>query len=147
MISNTQWNMLSAVTSVTEGELHGDDPSHVLHVMNFALHDNRRLLDSAVDIIDDHDFPVKQYCCDASGRSFYKVQGSQGREYICLGEYCNCASFLQTARQLQKNVICKHLLCVKISLALGKVVVHSITEEMFVDMLCEDSHAHGYDKY
>jgi predicted nucleic acid-binding Zn finger protein len=143
MISDAQWALLEAAFDVPQQQQQidaGTATSHVLHCMNFIFHDNRRLLEAAVDIIDDFESPVRKYHCEASGRCLHKVQGAQGREYICLGDYCSCANFLQTSRHLQKNVICKHLLCIRLATALGKVTVQDITVEKFVAMLCEEPH-------
>ena len=98
-------NLSDSVSSTTTV-----DESNILKSLNFILYDNHKILESAMDIVDDIDNKIIKYKSNSSSRHFWKVNGSQGNQYICFEKFCPCQSFLQQARQTTENVYCKHIL-------------------------------------
>lgn len=113
--------------------------SEVIKGVNFILHDNRKLLESSVEILgeDAHNSGVKQYISCSCGRKCWKVQGSHDHEYICLSNYCSCPSFLLQNKTAEKN-ICKHLLAIKLATMMGTVECEIVSDERFVELLCQE---------
>jgi predicted nucleic acid-binding Zn finger protein len=118
------------------------DEKHILASCAFIMNDNRKLLEASLDIIDDHPTPVTAYVCGTYGKKCWTVKGSQGREYICLQEFCNCSHFLQQARHTTERIECKHLVCIRIATALRRVVEQEVSVEKFISVMCSSSNDH-----
>ncbi|XP_032823652.1 zinc finger SWIM domain-containing protein 7 isoform X1 [Petromyzon marinus] len=56
-----------------------------------------------------------------SGRTAYQVVGSSGRTYTCLAPCltCPCPAFLYSVLKRSETLLCKHLLAVHLSQAMG----------------------------
>ena len=65
----------------------------------FVFHDNLKLLESSLDILDKN--MITEIKCDTSGRRYWKVPSSQGSEYLCLAKYCPCKSYFEKFRHHQ----------------------------------------------
>ena len=109
--------------------------------LSFILFDHRKLLESAVEMLGDdgQSTGVKEYVSNSCGRKFWKVRGSQDREYTCLRSFCSCQSYLIQTKQATTDVICKHLLAIKIADMMGLVEKEEVTDEKFVELMCQES--------
>jgi predicted nucleic acid-binding Zn finger protein len=120
------------------------DEKLFLKSLAFILNGNRKLLEDSVDIVDDKsEFPmIRIYKSINSARSFSKVRGSRpGTEYVCLDSFCSCPSFNQQAKSVRGAVICKHLLAIKVARALNKIEEKVLSEDKFVDYMCDEPYA------
>ena len=109
------------------------DAEDFLKILNFIFIDDRKLLESALDLIDDS-LPIRCIESITSNRKFWIVTGSRGfnnlflisihnvnsylysgNQYTCLANYCPCRSFIEATKcKEQRVVICKHLVAIKI---------------------------------
>lgn len=137
MVSETQIKLIQNLIETTSS---GDvDESNLLKSLNFILYDNHRILESALDIVDDTDNKIIKYQSNSSLRCFFKVNGSQGNQYLCFEKFCPCQSFLQQAKQTPENIYCKHILSIKIASLLNRVGEEVVDDEVFIEMLTTDS--------
>ena len=119
-----------------------NNESNILKSLNFILYDNHKILDSALDLMDDTDNnnnKIIKYKSSSSSRVFWKVNGSQGNQYLCFEKFCPCQSFLQQARQTSENIYCKHILSIKIGSLFDKIIEEVVDDNVFVEMLTSDS--------
>jgi len=113
----------------------------VLKSVSFILHDNRKLLESAVEILGEEPpaTGVKQFVSSSCGRMCWKVRGSQDREYTCLANYCSCPSFFQQSKQADGKIYCKHLLAIKLATILHMIETETVSDERFVEVMCQET--------
>ena len=126
-------NELNVAISNAQSALHT-----LLTNLAFVLFDNRKILDSAVDILDDSDNSIRHYrTLNASPpRKMWIVKGSQGNDYICLERFCPCAFYLQQARNRKGRILCKHLLAIKLFVAIKRENVQILDDEEFARAMC-----------
>ncbi len=116
------------------------DEDSVLKQFGFILFDNLKLLESALDILDNDNDSIVKYTVDVSNRIVWKVKGSQGKEYTCLDSFCSCPSFLQQVRQDPSGcIMCKHLLGVKLATCLKRATSRTVNNDKFVELMCDNS--------
>jgi predicted nucleic acid-binding Zn finger protein len=138
MITDAQLELLDSLGAKYD-EQRGSEVE-VLKSLDFALFDNRKLLESAVEMIgEDGRHSIKQFSSVSCGRKCWKVRGSQDREYTCLSSFCSCPSYLMQSKQASGRVLCKHLLAIKIAGMLGSVEKEEVSDERFVDLLCQET--------
>ena len=72
-----------------------------------------------------------------SGRCIYEVAGISEGSYCCLLEtnYCPCTSFQYSVLTKDDSLMCKHLLAVHISIALGLVSYIGVTNQALTESL------------
>ncbi|NXU49413.1 ZSWM7 protein, partial [Turnix velox] len=72
-----------------------------------------------------------------SGRTTYQVLGSSGKLYTCFGSchFCTCPAFGFSVLQKSESLLCKHILAVYLSRALGACQELSVSEEQFSSIL------------
>jgi len=114
----------------------GHDPTksplcaEVLRVTRFVLHDHSKLIDSAVELIDEqkaNGTPIKCYISSTGQqppRKCWRVPGSEkGTEYTCLQHFCPCQSYCEMSKAASpdRTVNCKHLIAVRIATVLSLV--------------------------
>ena len=146
MVTDTQLQLLELYFEEAKKARSGPpDEGEVLKALNFLLHDNRKLLEAAVDIISDgkdeiQDVSIKKFIAnDEIVRTCWKVRGSQDREYTCLENYCSCPSFANQVKQGNERVLCKHLLAISIvTLLQSRFSTSIVSNEQFVDLLCNE---------
>lgn len=104
----------------------------------FVLFDNRKILDAAVDILDDSDNSIRHYGTKNASprRQIWTVKGSQGSDYICLERFCPCAYYMQQARTRKGRIICKHLLAIKLFGAIKRESIQLLDDEDFAKVMC-----------
>ncbi|ORX89013.1 hypothetical protein K493DRAFT_319050 [Basidiobolus meristosporus CBS 931.73] len=70
-----------------------------------------------------------------SQRKLYQIADPEIEESV-LYEYCNCPTFLQEVVIYKRGTLCKHLLAIRLSEALGSCNEVAISDKEFVDILC-----------
>ena len=91
-----------------------------LRSISFILQDDYKLAESAIDVLD-HIQYITHFKSRSSERNFFIVPGSQGKDYICMGNYCSCPSYMEIIKHpTQSKKHCKHLVVIKIAKAFDK---------------------------
>ena len=122
------------------------DREELLRMCRFYLYDQLKVLESAVDIVDSPFVSgtgasvvskVRCYRSQSSARSFWIVPGSRGAEYTCVSGGCTCQSYLEMSKSAGVNieVMCKHLIAIRLATALDMVVHETLSDENFVQQL------------
>ena len=134
--------------SHNKGEYSDQHQMKFFRTMYTILHDNKKLLEDSIDLVDSFRTGaslLRYFECEKpptdskSRRIFAKVKGSRpGTEYLCLARYCSCPSFANKARQTSSSVICKHLLALKIGVALKIIIPQQLPIEKFMEYMCYD---------
>ncbi|KAK2145817.1 hypothetical protein LSH36_655g00000 [Paralvinella palmiformis] len=88
----------------------------------------------ALDLLDNN--KIKKII-SPSGRCVFQVLGSSGTPYICLSvlTYCSCAAFRFSVLRKRDYILCKHLLAIKLGLAMEKVKEQEVTDEVMTDII------------
>lgn len=160
MLKRSQVNLIDGLFRASDNDqqqlqYHGDilkDPNfdNVLNFMRFALCDQTKLLDSAVDLLDNikgndtviqcyHSNPVSN---STIKRKCWRIPGSdKGTEYTCLLNYCPCANFTEMTKCASEGrvVMCKHLVAIRIATAMNLVSNETLNDDQFVGKMCEPS--------
>lgn len=109
----------------------------VLRAANFILCDDKRLLESAVVVLNDtHNIlRIKSNTCD---RHFWQVAGSFGKSYICFSSNCPCKSFEEQSYNSigDQPVICKHLLAIKLGEAVPGYLPEKVKQHAYYKLSC-----------
>lgn len=142
MISALQEDLLATTVVEFQSRPGPVEKEVVLKAFHFILHDQAKLIEHSLEIIDQSDEsikPVQQYQHEQSGRKFWKVRGSRENEYLCLSRYCSCPSFvnLVKAAELDKVILCKHLLAIQLAKALRMEQVYFMSLDTFVLKMCQ----------
>jgi len=110
-----------------------------LKALHFILTDNLRVLENALDIVEDEYCRIKLYSSISSNRKFWVVPGSgrgkDYKEYVCINDNCSCASFYEQAKNTVDPVMCKHILAVKIASVLQMFVSTPVSDDVFIPLL------------
>jgi predicted nucleic acid-binding Zn finger protein len=127
-----------SIKDCTLGRINGQ-PDYVVDFLKslvFIFHDNRKFVESAMEIADGNEAIISHIVSSTTihPRQFWKLKGSHGSDYICMSNFCSCPSFLQQARNPHAHGVpfCKHLLSIKVCSALGKCKSTILSEEEFV---------------
>lgn len=66
-----------------------------------------------------------------SGRSLYQVFGSSGVPYTCFTTslYCTCPAYKFAVLKRRDNLMCKHVLAIRLSEALGCIKEQAISDK------------------
>lgn len=92
-----------------------------IRALNFILFDDRKLLDSAVDVLDNLQY-IDRCKSSSTTRHFCIVPGSKGANYLCLNRYCTCPRFTEISKHPTKyNKLCKHLVAIKLAEVFGLI--------------------------
>eukprot|EP01041_Mallomonas_annulata_P001369 gene1369-2642_t len=145
-LTDIQLSLLAAISKTFQKNSHNTESSiketDIMNSLIFCLHDNVKLLENAVDVLD-CGF-VREITCRPSKRSCWKVSGSKGKEYTCLRDYCPCRSFFEQARLHSNDVMCKHLLAMRIAGPLGKLHIEEVSEDVFLAIISGSSDMQGF---
>ena len=110
-----------------------------LKALHFILTDNLKLLENALDIVEDDYYKIKLYKSLSSNRIFWVVPGSgrgkDYKEYVCINNYCSCASYYEQAKNTVDPIICKHILAVKIASVLQMYISTPVSDDVFIPLL------------
>ena len=126
----------------------GDPPSSsfstsqedILKTVYVLLPNYSKLIEASLEILDSSSEsikPVVEFEDDsASKRKFWKVIRARDREYLCFHNFCSCPSYAQLAKSMAEGrVLCKHLLAVKLGVALQMTEKRRLTTAQFVDCM------------
>ncbi|NXF48532.1 ZSWM7 protein, partial [Oceanites oceanicus] len=80
-----------------------------------------------------------------SGRTAYQVLGSSGKLYTCYSSchFCTCPAFGFTVLQKSESLLCKHILAVYLSQAMGACQELSVSEEQLTSILLAEEEDEG----
>ncbi|NWT15348.1 ZSWM7 protein, partial [Vireo altiloquus] len=80
-----------------------------------------------------------------SGRTLYQVLGSSGKLYTCYSSchYCTCPAFGFSVLQKSESLLCKHILAVYLSQAMGACQELSVSEEQLTNILLAEEEDEG----
>uniref|UniRef100_A0A8C5IPC3 Zinc finger SWIM-type containing 7 n=1 Tax=Junco hyemalis TaxID=40217 RepID=A0A8C5IPC3_JUNHY len=80
-----------------------------------------------------------------SGRILYQVLGSSGKLYTCYSSchYCTCPAFGFSVLQKSESLLCKHILAVYLSQALGACQELPVSEEQLTNILLAEEEDEG----
>ena len=149
MLTDSQHDLLDKViqsfhndVTINENITEKNDEQAILNILltnlAFVLFDNRKILDAAVDILDDSDNLIRHYgTTNASPRrQMWTVKGSLGSDYICLERFCPCPYYMQQARTRKGRILCKHLLAIKLFVAIKRENIQLLGDEDFAKVMC-----------
>lgn len=114
----------------------------ILKRINFIIGNQSQLIENCMDLLDDSTKQIKRIKSASTERIFWKVpsqsyRGGLKKDYICTEKYCPCRSFGELAKSNRSDVLCKHLLAIRIGTALKVIIEQVVTDVVFVDMMCE----------
>lgn len=127
------------------------DETKALNFVRYILWDQVKLVDSAVELIDNMKANDMSITCYASlpvtnskiKRRCFRVPGStKGTEYTCYPNFCPCRSFFDMSKQSQypaQTVMCKHLIAIRVATLLGLVTTENLPDPQFVQKFCQES--------
>ncbi|XP_077996206.1 zinc finger SWIM domain-containing protein 7-like [Glandiceps talaboti] len=130
-ISDIQSQLLLQVKKVCSSGGQISLPDDLLSALHFVF---QGPFLPALDIID-HDGVSKVTC--PSGRTVFQVVGSSGKLYTCFSSsnYCSCLSFTFSVLKRKDIAMCKHVLAVYLSSAMGKNEDTSITDQEMTQLI------------
>ncbi|MEE6468512.1 hypothetical protein FKM82_008302 [Ascaphus truei] len=72
-----------------------------------------------------------------SGRTTFQVTGSSGKLYTCYSSchYCSCPAFSFSVLRKNENMLCKHILAVYLSQAMGGFQELIVSDKQMSDIL------------
>ncbi|KAJ7308790.1 hypothetical protein JRQ81_008055 [Phrynocephalus forsythii] len=88
----------------------------------------------ALDLVDRHSVTC---AVSPSGRMVYQVAGSSGKIYTCYASchFCTCPSFTFSVLRKGDHLVCKHLLAVYLSRALGSCQELTVQDQELTRLL------------
>lgn len=113
----------------------------VLKQIGFILCDQQQLVENCLELLDDETRKIKRICTN-SARVFWKVpsqtfRGANQKDYVCTEKYCPCKSFSELAKSSKSDILCKHLLVIRIGTALSMIVEQVVSDIAFADLMCD----------
>uniref|UniRef100_U3JUC8 Zinc finger SWIM-type containing 7 n=1 Tax=Ficedula albicollis TaxID=59894 RepID=U3JUC8_FICAL len=80
-----------------------------------------------------------------SGRTLYQVLGSSGKLYTCYSSchFCTCPAFGFSVLQKNESLLCKHILAVYLSQAMGACQELAVSEEQLTNILLAEEEDEG----
>ena len=126
------------------GDENAKEPSKdsVLNQISFILWDHPQLIDNCLGLLDDETKKIRRIKSATSTRVFWKVPsqsfwGSHQKDYTCTEKFCSCKSFFELAKTTRCEILCKHLVAIRIGTALNFVVEQVVNDTLFADMMCD----------
>ena len=112
----------------------------ILKTVYVLLPNHSKLIDASLEILDtttESYKPVVEFEDESiCKRRFWKVIRSRDKEYVCFHNFCSCPSYAQVAKTLAEGrVFCKHLLAVKLGIALQMTEKRRLTTPQFIDFM------------
>ncbi|XP_063002526.1 zinc finger SWIM domain-containing protein 7 isoform X2 [Elgaria multicarinata webbii] len=80
-----------------------------------------------------------------SGRTVYQVVGSSGKLYTCYASchFCTCPAFVFSVLRKDDNLVCKHLLAVYLSRAVGACQELTVPDRQLTRLLVPEMEWRG----
>ncbi|XP_071791091.1 zinc finger SWIM domain-containing protein 7-like [Asterias amurensis] len=106
-------------------------PEDLLSALHFVY---KAPLLQALDLVDNKS--VTRITCPA-GRIAFQVQGSSGIPYTCLpsSNFCTCQYYSFTVLKRTDVNLCKHVLAVMLSCAMGACLEQEVTNDLLAKIL------------
>uniref|UniRef100_A0A8B9CEA6 Zinc finger SWIM-type containing 7 n=2 Tax=Anser TaxID=8842 RepID=A0A8B9CEA6_9AVES len=100
---------------------------------------------SAVPALDLVDHRSVTRVVSPSGRTAYQVLGTSGKLYTCYSSchFCTCPAFGFTVLQKSESLLCKHILAVYLSQAMGACQELTVSEEQLTNILLAEEEDEG----
>ncbi|XP_069471329.1 zinc finger SWIM domain-containing protein 7 [Ambystoma mexicanum] len=88
----------------------------------------------ALDLVDQHSVTRIN---SPSGRMVFQVHGSSGKLYTCYASchYCSCPAFVFSVLKRNDSLLCKHVLAIYLSEALGACQERSVSDKQMSHIL------------
>ncbi|XP_071946306.1 zinc finger SWIM domain-containing protein 7-like [Antedon mediterranea] len=104
---------------------------HLLSALNFV---QQRPLLQAFDLVDRKN--VTRVSCPA-GRTVFQVCGSSGKLYTCFSSstFCSCPAYVFSVLKRKDVSLCKHVLAVQLSCAMGVCKELNVSDEEMTQLL------------
>ena len=85
----------------------------------------------------EHEICVTEICEESTGRRIYQVNGSTGFIYYLFTSlnFCTCASFKFNVLKNFEYVYCKHIVVIKLSIALNKLNKKLVNQTELSDLI------------
>jgi predicted nucleic acid-binding Zn finger protein len=85
----------------------------------------------------DTSLSVTEICDESTGRRIYQVTGSTGFTYYLFKtlNFCTCASFKFNILKNFEYIYCKHIIVIKLSIALNKLNRKSVSSTELSDLI------------
>ncbi|CAI5794715.1 zinc finger SWIM domain-containing protein 7 [Podarcis lilfordi] len=95
---------------------------------------------SAVPALDLVDRQSVTRITSPSGRQVYQVVGSSGKHYTCYASchFCSCPAFMFSVLRKGDSLVCKHLLAVYLSQALGSCQELTVPDKQLTRLLLQE---------
>ncbi|XP_077775910.1 zinc finger SWIM domain-containing protein 7 isoform X1 [Podarcis muralis] len=95
---------------------------------------------SAVPALDLVDRQSVTRITSPSGRRVYQVVGSSGKHYTCYASchFCSCPAFMFSVLRKGDSLVCKHLLAVYLSQALGSCQELTVPDKQLTSLLLQE---------
>nr|XP_056720992.1 zinc finger SWIM domain-containing protein 7 [Euleptes europaea] len=92
---------------------------------------------SAVPALDLVDHQSVTRILSPSGRTVYQVLGSSGKLYTCYASchFCSCPAFAFSVLRKNDSLLCKHLLAIYLSQALGTCQELTVSDKQLTSLL------------
>lgn len=110
----------------------------VLEFCLFFLRGQDLLIDESIKFLDENGYQMKQaikcYRCQSSPHNkIWIALGAQGREQLCTMHSCTCSEYVNMNRvaHADMDVICKHMLAVRIATAWKIVEEVTLSDEQY----------------
>lgn len=138
--SELQTKMMSTYLKIDSGG-NRQSTETVLQQVAFILFDQQPLVENCLDLLDDESKRITRIKSASTSRVFWKVpsqsfRGANQRDYTCTEKFCPCKSYRESAKSVRHDVLCKHLIAIRIGTALNLVVEQIVTDIAFADMMC-----------
>ncbi|XP_067328218.1 zinc finger SWIM domain-containing protein 7 [Anolis sagrei] len=98
---------------------------------------------SAVPALDLVDRQSVTRLASPSGRTVYQVSGSSGKLYTCYASchFCSCPAFTFSVLRKGERLVCKHILAIYLSRALGTCQELTVPEQQLTKLLLPQEEA------
>ncbi|XP_053223624.1 zinc finger SWIM domain-containing protein 7 isoform X2 [Podarcis raffonei] len=95
---------------------------------------------SAVPALDLVDRQSVTRITSPSGRQVYQVVGSSGKHYTCYASchFCSCPAFMFSVLRKGDSLVCKHLLAIYLSQALGSCQELTVPDKQLTRLLLQE---------
>jgi predicted nucleic acid-binding Zn finger protein len=125
-----------------DGNKKDDVKETVLSQINFILNDQPHIIENCLDLLDDPTKQIKLIKSATTSRRFWKVpshsfRGAYQKDYICTEKFCPCKSYFELAKITRDEILCKHLMAIRIGTALNVINEQVVIDSVFADMMCD----------
>jgi predicted nucleic acid-binding Zn finger protein len=122
----------------SDGASADDNRDAIIVAASFILHDDRAMLESALEILD-HNDRIRCVKSSTSSRKFWLVPGSRDQVYVCFEGFCPCRRFVESLKQkASSEILCKHLIAISLAGCMKMQEDLMVSDEEFVRLMCRE---------